>query len=306
MSQITNLLAINSDIPTTELGDELYREKNISLSLLRLDKIHPVISGNKLFKLYHFLEDTLLSNHRRIITFGGAYSNHLSATAFACNQLNIACVGYVRGERPKILSHTLEFCVQNKMRLEFLDRHTYSHAYEKKFTESLVHKFGEHTLIPEGGFSLKGREGAKLIWNYIQPGKYSHICCAIGTATTVAGLIKGNHHGATIVGIPVLKGLKDMQRRFEDLNLSVVKSCDIIQDYHFGGYAKKNNELLSFINSFYDKHNIPLDFVYTGKMMFGIIDLATKNYFPRDSNILCIHTGGLQGNDSLKKASLHF
>jgi len=297
------ILKINQDIHTIKL----FEKNNISVHLLRLDEIHPVVSGNKLFKLYYFLKDVLHSPYKTIITFGGAYSNHLAATAFACNQLNIKSIGFVRGEQPKTLSPTLEFCIQNNMQLEFIDRVAYKTIHEKKFSGSLFQKFGNHILIPEGGFSLPGMEGAKLIWKYIEPNnKYTHICCAIGTATTFAGLINGNTNDTIITGLPVLKGLHDIEERLIHLKILPEKKYKVIYDYHFGGYAKRNDELIHFINSFYSQNHIPLDFVYTGKMMYGVYDLINKNYFPGNSNILCIHTGGLQGNNSLPDGTLKF
>ena len=273
--------------------------------MLRLDLVHPVVSGNKFFKLYYFLEDALTSASKTIISFGGAYSNHLAATAFACHQLNIKCTGFVRGERPKELSHTLQLCIQHNMHLEFLDRATYKNIHEKKFTHALFDKIGDPVLIPEGGFDARGMRGAKLIRNYIQPGKFTYICCAIGTATTFAGLVD-NNDDAIVMGFPVLKGLHDISSRIEKLSGSQKGTYTVIDDYHFGGYAKKNAVLIEFMNSFYAEHAIPLDFVYTGKMMYGVMDLVEKNYFREGSDILCIHTGGLQGNGSLPDGTLIF
>ncbi len=157
--------------------------------MLRLDAIHPVVSGNKFFKLYYFLEEAIKSTHKHIITFGGAYSNHLAATAYACKLAGLKSTGIVRGERPKQLSHTLRFCLQNEMTLEFISRDLYKKINGEEFQTELIKKYGDHTLVPEGGFSFKGVQGAKLICNYFNQKKYTHVCCAVGTATTFAGLI---------------------------------------------------------------------------------------------------------------------
>ena len=301
-----NLLTKTGDIRIDLLKNKLLDESKISVSMLRLDLIDPVISGNKIFKLSYFLDEAKNSTHKLIITFGGAYSNHLAATAFACSKAGIKSIGFVRGEKPKKLSHTLLHCVENGMQLQFIGRELYKKINEEEFRQELIKKFGDHTFIPEGGFSQKGAEGAKLICDYFNSKKYSHICCAIGTATTIAGLIKGNDSDAKIIGFPVLKNLNDVQERLAFLGIASSNAYSIIHDYHFGGYAKKNNALISFINTFYDDNKIALDFVYTGKMMFGVYDLVEKKYFPEGSNILCIHTGGLQGNKSLPQGMLNF
>jgi 1-aminocyclopropane-1-carboxylate deaminase len=295
----------NLIIDIQPLKSRIADEHNISVDMLRLDAIHPIVSGNKLFKLTYFLEQAKNSTHKQIITFGGAYSNHLAATAFACSNAGLKSVGIVRGEKPEKLSHTLKLCLENKMYLEFISRSEYLHINTNNFTDELIKKFGSHILIPEGGFSKKGANGAALICNHYYLKNYSHVCCAIGTATTFAGLIKGSFR-EMIIGFSVLKNLLDVEERLRYLNVSSSKKYSIIPDYHFGGYAKKNSELISFMNSFYNNNKIPLDFVYTGKMMFGVHDLIAKNYFPQGSKILCIHTGGLQGNKSLPDIMLNF
>ncbi|HEY5408624.1 MAG TPA: hypothetical protein VIJ92_16130, partial [Ginsengibacter sp.] len=175
-----NKLVINIE----SLKSELFEKHTLSVNMLRLDTIHPIVSGNKIFKLYYFLEEVKKSNHKKIITFGGAYSNHLAATAFAGKAAGLKCIGFVRGEKPKQLSHTLHFCLENEMQLEFISRDLYKKINEEEFQTELINKYGDHTLIPEGGFSFKGVQGAKLICNYFNQKKYTHVCCAVGTATT--------------------------------------------------------------------------------------------------------------------------
>ncbi len=301
MSAITNL---NPRI--TKLDDEHFVKKHIEVSVLRLDEIHPFVSGNKIFKLYYFLEEAKKSVHKSVITFGGAYSNHLAAAAFACNEMGIQSIGFVRGEKPASFSHTLLFCLENKMNLEFLDRSSYKKINDNDFLKRLSDTYGEHILIPEGGFSKQGVEGAVLIGNYFDSKKYTHVCCAVGTATTFAGLIKAVKNETKVIGFSALKNLNDIQKRLTELGIEPAKNYFFIEDYHFGGYAKKTPELISFINLFYTNNKIPLDFVYTGKMMFAVYDLINKNYFPEGSAILCIHTGGLQGNNSLPEGTLGF
>ncbi|MEO9021404.1 MAG: pyridoxal-phosphate dependent enzyme [Ginsengibacter sp.] len=291
--------------PITVLENNLYQKKGVEVSMLRLDEIHPVISGNKLFKLFYFLQEAKMSARRKMITFGGAYSNHLAATAFVCKEANLPCVGIVRGERPDTLSHTLLFCMEQGMKLEFISRTAYQRIEEKDFLQELKNKYGEHILVPEGGFSVKGKKGAAMITSFFKNQEFTHICLPVGTATTFAGIIEGSN--SETLGLGVLKNLHDIDVRLRQLQIDGEKKKYVFNgDYHFGGYAKKTEELISFINQFYRQHTVPLDFVYTGKMMYGINDLVQKKYFPPGSRILCIHTGGLQGNESLPKGMLHF
>lgn len=280
--------------------------KNLDVSILRLDEIHPIISGNKIFKLNYFLKDALQSQHKTILTFGGAYSNHLAATAFAGRKLGLTTIGVVRGEESGHLSHTLQFCKHNEMKLHFITRSEYKNIDSDIFLNKIQQKCGEHILIPEGGYSKKGADGAALIYQYCAGKNFTHVCLAVGTATTFAGIVQASEPDTKVIGVSVLKKMTDFEKRMNFLIGDSHKKYSIINDYHFGGYAKKNNELISFINQFYNNYKIPLDFVYTGKMMFGIVDLIKKDYFPQGSKILCIHTGGLQGNKSLPNGTLIF
>ncbi len=297
---------INVHPPINQLHDDLLDRQCIELSVLRLDEIHPVVSGNKIFKLHYLLEDAISSAHKTIITFGGAYSNHLAATAYACKAEGLKCVGIVRGERSPALSHTLIYCIENGMRLEFVSRSSYKNINTKAYQNELSEKFGDHTLIPEGGFCKAGAKGAEGITGLFEERKFSHICCSVGTATTFAGLINGSDDATRVMGFSALKNLADIQQRLKHLGVAAGRKYLFLEDYHFGGYAKKNTELITFMNTFFKDNKIPLDFVYTGKMMFGVIDLVKKNFFPSGSNILCIHSGGLQGNGSLPNGSLNF
>ena len=289
-----------------QLHNEVYLSKGVKVSMLRLDKIHPEISGNKIFKLYYFLEEAIASSHKTIITFGGAWSNHLSATAYACHISGIKCIGFVRGEEPKTFSHTLRFCKKHGMQLEFISRDRYKKINSPNFIERLKSEFGEHTLVPEGGFSFKGVKGAEKIISLVKKEIYTHVCCPVGTGTTFTGVINAINDNTQVIGFSVLKNLDDIAERLKTLNVDLTKNIIFNGDYHFGGYAKKTNELITFMNRFYEGNKIPLDFVYTGKMMFGIDDLIKKNYFSGGANILCIHTGGLQGNQSLPAGTLNF
>lgn len=288
---------------TSVLEDAIFSEKEVALSMLRLDQVHEIISGNKFYKLIYFLEEAVRTSCKTIITFGGAYSNHLSATAYACKEAGINCIGIIRGEAPLLLSPTLSFCKSQNMQLEFITRTEYKSIEDLSFINDLEKKYGKHLLIPEGGYSDIGAKGASLITRYFKE-TYSHVCLAVGTATTFSGILNGVGNKSKLIGFDILKNRNDIEERLQFLKADPKKNYEIVYDYHFGGYAKKTTELLEFMNNFYRKHSIPLDFVYTGKMMFGVYDLISKNYFPKGSKILCLHTGGLQGNQSLPISTL--
>jgi 1-aminocyclopropane-1-carboxylate deaminase len=288
-------------ITIDEIKDPLLAAKKIKLQVLRLDKIHPVISGNKLFKLHYFLKDALLQSQKPIVTFGGAYSNHLVATAFACKNLSIPCKGMVRGEEPFKLSHTLQACINFGMELQFLSRENYAQITREGTSNPHCY------IIPEGGYHPKGAMGASLIVDLLPKEKTTHICTATGTATTLAGLLLKAPLFQTIVSIPVLKGFTDTKERLHFLTgKEQYPNLAIWDEYHFGGYAKKTNKLIDFMNALYVQNNLPTDFVYTAKMMFAVVEQVKAGFFPAGSNIVCLHTGGLQGNDSLPGNLLTF
>ena len=282
-------------------------KQNLSLSILRLDKIHDDVSGNKLFKLHYFIEESLKSSHKTILTFGGAYSNHLVATAFLCNQKGIKSIGIVRGETSKTLSHTLDRCKQFGMELKFISRDLYRGiGSNEEMIAALTKEFGDFITIQEGGYDTLGAKGASLIMEIINAYNFSHVSTAVGTATTLAGLLLNSKISQQIIAIPVIKNMIDLPERLNYLGVDENERLIIFDDYHFGGYAKHTNELIQFMNIFYRETQIPTDFVYTAKMMFGIYDKIKSGYFSEGSNIVCIHTGGLQGNKSLAAGTLIF
>ncbi|MGB4883612.1 MAG: pyridoxal-phosphate dependent enzyme [Ferruginibacter sp.] len=293
------------NIECTEIAWPPFAQKGISLFMARLDKIHPVISGNKLYKLYYFIKETIETEHKTILTFGGPYSNHLVATAYACRQNNLTSIGIVRGKNPVQLSATLLDCVQYGMELIFASRKEYKDdAFLKKISSV---KNGQFTLVPEGGFSQTGAKGAALIVASFQHLHPTHICTAVGTATTLAGIINNIFPEQQLIAVPALKNMVDIPERIYTLTgKNNFDNLTVLGDYHFGGYAKKNNELLDFMNNFFSATSVPLDFVYTAKMMYALIKNIENNYFAPGSRIVCLHTGGLQGNRSLLKGTLNY
>jgi 1-aminocyclopropane-1-carboxylate deaminase len=293
--------------PVEVLQNELFLQKKVSVSVLRLDKIHPVVSGNKLFKLHYFLQDAMATAHKTILTFGGAYSNHLVATAFACNTLGLKSIGIVRGQQPLELSATLKQCIGYGMQLKFIAREMYAAKDGPYFINQINNEFSECIIIPEGGYHPLGAKGAALIWDTIKPNNYTHICTCTGTTTTLAGLLI-NSKGSKIISVSALKGISDIEERMHFLcgaNCNT-DNLQIFNDHHFGGYAKKTPELISFMNYLWQQHQLPTDFVYTAKLFFAIYDKIKNNYFEKETNILCLHTGGLQGNKSLPANTLLF
>lgn len=266
----------------------------ISLYIKREDLLHPYVSGNKLRKLKYNLLQAKNENKQTLLTFGGAFSNHILAVAAAGKEQGFETIGIIRGEelQDKISENpTLQKAQDFGMVFEFVGREIYREKNNPEFIQQLAEKFGDFYLIPEGGTNDLAVKGCEEILT-VNDEKFDYICCAVGTGGTISGLINCSKNSQQVLGFPALNG--DFLR--EDICKFVSKlNWDLITAYHFGGYAKVSEELILFINEFYQKHKIPLDPIYTGKMMFGVMDLIDKNYFPENSKILVIHTGGLQG-----------
>ncbi len=278
-----------------------FDDKKIKASVLRLDKIHPIISGNKWFKLRYYLEDLARTGKKRVVTFGGAWSNHLVATAALCKLNGIDCIGIVRGEQPSILSATLAQAKDMSMKLIFISRDDFR---LKKLPLELLNT--DAYTINEGGYGPLGAQGAASIYELIEARNYTHICCAAATGTMIAGLIHGAMPGQQVIGISVLKNKDELEKNVSDLLESPGKAFQFNHNYTFGGYARKDHSLISFMNDVYRQTGVPSDFVYTGKLFFAVNDLVKNNFFPVGSHILIIHSGGLQGNASLSKGTLIF
>ncbi|MDG5489951.1 1-aminocyclopropane-1-carboxylate deaminase/D-cysteine desulfhydrase [Psychroserpens sp. SPM9] len=261
--------------------------------------IHPFISGNKYRKLkYNFLEAKTLGK-TILLTFGGAYSNHISAVAAAGKEFGFRTIGVIRGEELKntSLNPTLRFAQSCGMTLKFVTREAYKNKSDSAFISELQKEFGAFYLIPEGGTNTLAVKGCEEILTKADA-KFDFICCPVGTGGTISGLINSALSHQKIIGFPALKG--DFLQE-EITKFAKNKNWELITDYHFGGYAKISDELIAFMNQFKCKHTIPLDPVYTGKMMFGIYNLIDKGYFPKQSKILAIHTGGLQGVEGMNQ-----
>ena len=286
--------------------DSLHESLKLPIDVLRLDLLHPVVSGNKWFKLKEYLRLAEMEKKREVVTFGGPYSNHLVATAAAANNNGLQSIGLIRGERPSLLSHTLLDAERFGMKLHFLSRTEYAQKIIPAAITDLIER-ENFIVVPEGGSGIPGMKGAKDILKNVDLENYSHIVTAVGTGTTLAGMVAASPPGIKLIGIPVLKGALSLQNDINALLLDEKQGCfTLIDKYHFGGYAKKTAELIAFMNDFYEATSIPSDFVYTGKTFYAVLDLFRQRYFSEKDKVLVIHTGGLQGNRSLPKGTLIF
>ncbi|MBL0014232.1 MAG: 1-aminocyclopropane-1-carboxylate deaminase/D-cysteine desulfhydrase [Flavobacterium sp.] len=270
----------------------------ISLEIKREDLIHPFVSGNKFRKLKYNLLQTKSEDKDTLLTFGGAFSNHIAAVAAAGKENGFRTIGVIRGEELRNGfgdNPTLNFASNCGMEFDFISREEYRKKTTQDFILQLKKNWGDFYLIPEGGTNDLAVLGCQEILEE-SDADFDFICCSVGTGGTISGLINSSKSHQKIIGFPALNGdfLKEEIRKF-----ATNERWELIDDYVFGGYAKHSTELITFINRFFSETSIPLDPVYTGKMVFGVIDMIRNNYFPKDAKILMIHTGGLQGIDGM-------
>jgi 1-aminocyclopropane-1-carboxylate deaminase len=289
------------------LIQEITLPYDVTFCIQREDLVYPQIQGNKWRKLKYNLAFAKAKNYATLLTFGGAYSNHIAATAIAGKMEGIKTVGIIRGDElgrdlAKTLSQnpTLTLAAAHGMQFEFVSRAVYREKDNLGYLEQLTQKYPDAYIIPEGGTNAQAIQGCKEILD--QEGlNFDYVCCPVGTGGTVSGIIESSSATQKILGFPALKGdfLKKEIKKWTSRT-----NWELVNGYHYGGYAKMDAGLISFINNFYEEHNILLDPVYTSKMVFGILDLVKKGYFPAKSRILAIHTGGLQGIQGMNKQLL--
>jgi len=303
---------INQKAPLVEINDPLLASYGVTIFVHQLYLIHPIISGNKWFKLKYNLQEAQQLGHNTVLTFGGAFSNHIHATAAACKEFEFKCIGVIRGERNVHLNSTLAFAESCGMHLHFVDRAIYRTKHIDFFIENLKKQFGDFYLIPEGGSNTLGVKGCVEITSSLNAFSsvvdFDYVCCACGTGTTLAGVSLSLKDYQRAIGVAALKGGSFLTREVDILRDKYIalnnsfelksnkKNFEIETAYHFGGYAKIKPELINFADRFKQLHNIPLDYVYTAKLFFGIYDLIKKNYFKKGMKIVILHSGGLQGN----------
>lgn len=283
------------------------KRTDISLFIKREDLLHPTISGNKYRKLRYNLEVAKELNYKTLLTFGGAYSNHIVAVAAAGKEFGFKTIGIIRGdemgfdiENTLLSNPTLRTASILNMQLEFISRKKYKEKESNHFIQYLKEKFGEFYMIPEGGTNELAVKGVSEIL-VKEDEKFDYLSVSMGTGGTISGLVKSSYNHQKVLGFSSLKA--DF---FDEIILQYTpkKNFDIFNNYHFGKYGKVSEELIIFINKFKKETSIPLDPVYTGKMLFGIVDLINQNYFEKNAKILAIHTGGLQGIEGMNSVLL--
>ena len=283
--------------PVQEISDNLFFDKEIKLYVKRDDLIHPEISGNKWRKLKYNIQQAQITGQKTLLTFGGAFSNHIAGLAAAGEVFDFHTIGLIRGEKVIPLNPTLSFALESGMQLHFLTRSEYKKRKDEDFVNNLKNRFGQFYLIPEGGTNQLAIKGCSEIVTEVKQqfnGMPDYWCVSCGTGGTVSGIIKGLNNQGKVIGFSALKG-DFLQKEIEKLIERPYQNWSINNRYHFGGYAKYQPELINFINHFKKTNAIPLDPIYTGKLFYGIYDLIKNDYFPRGSSILAVHTGGLQG-----------
>lgn len=301
--------------PIQEVKDDLLTQKQVRLLVKREDLIHPTIKGNKWYKLKHNLEEAKKQGFKKLLTFGGAFSNHIYATASAGQIFGFETIGIIRGEEHLPLNPILSHAMACNMTIKYIDRTTYRNKTDTDYIDALKKEFGDFYLIPEGGTNDLAVEGTtEILQNINFP--YQYVCCACGTGGTLAGLIrfvnesvKQTAHGQLdthlekieVLGFSVLKG-NFLEKEVAQLVIKKTQETAICNlkaqwsinhDYHCGGYAKTTIALLDFVRNFNEKYHIPIEPVYTGKLFYGIFDLIYKDYFSPQAVILAIHSGGV-------------
>jgi 1-aminocyclopropane-1-carboxylate deaminase len=297
--QMTQALWYNTT-SVQELFPDLPNENRVRLFVKREDQNHPFVSGNKWWKLKYNLQAALAEGHETLLTFGGAYSNHLFATAAAGKELGLKTIGVIRGEKVVPLNPTLAFAQKCGMKLHFLSRTEYRNKTENTVIEKLKNAFGNFYLLPEGGTNALAIKGC-CEWgkNLLRDLEFDYLCLPVGTGGTMAGLIEAMPESKMIIGFTVLKGAEFLERDIREMLTQPKNNWQLQHAYHFGGYAKQAESLLRLMEKMNAQHALPLDRIYTGKMLFGVLDLLDKGFFNKDSKVLLLHTGGLQNSQNV-------
>lgn len=287
----------------SRLKSDIFQKNDLAVWVYRLDEKHPLALGNKFYKLKYNLQAAKQGGYDTLLSFGGAYSNHLYALAGVAKSENMRSIGIVRGERVEPLNPILRFCEAQGMQLHFVSREAYRQKAQAEFIQSLAKQFGRFYLLPEGGSNALSLQGTAEIPLEI-PFQYDYLLTPCGTAGTLAGLLLNMPQNASAVGVSVLKGGDFLHQSIQNLwqlywqhlqkqGAPALPNYDLRLEYHFGGYAKKDRHLEAFIKEFEAQQGIPIEPVYSGKMFYALYDLARQNYFQKGSNIIALHTGGV-------------
>ena len=274
------------------------------VDVLRLDVLHPIVSGNKFYKLRFYIAAAIENGVSTVASFGGPYSNHIVALAYTAKEAGLKSIGYIRTNEDEPITPSMAEAKGYGMELVYLGRTDFqtkkASILEKKDAKSDMY------LIDEGGYGTIGAKGAATILSENETAHYDYIVCAVGTGTMLAGIAHAALPHQKIIGIPVLKNEGSIKAEINALLEDKNRSYTLLHQFHQGGYAKTNPMMLDFMNRLWDAENIPTDIVYTSKLLFAIEQLLQENYFEKDASILVIHSGGLQGNRSLPDGTLKF
>ncbi len=285
--------------PIQEIKLNINNPNQVKLYIKREDLIHNIVSGNKWRKLKYNFKYIKNNNIKTILSFGGAYSNHLHALSWLAKKNKINSIGLIRGEKTFLANPTLSFCLKNNMRLYFLDRKTYR---ESKYNNEIINSLKENEkniyVIPEGGFNEFGIKGCEEIMDEVDS-SFNIISCSIGSGCTAIGLIRSLLPNQKFLGFCSFKNYNFVNQNIENY-INLKSNWSVNFDYNFGGFGKVNFELKKFMNYFSQTHGVKLDPIYTSKLFFGLLDMISKKKFPKESRILVLHTGGLQGLQGIK------
>lgn len=276
-----------------QIFSERYLNNEIEVFIKRLDLIDPFISGNKLFKLKHNVDRALLEEKNMLITFGGAFSNHILATAAYAKKKNIDCLAIVRGEEYSELNPLLALAKEYGMNFCFVSRKEYAKRNDNNYVSELIRKYRKAFIVPEGGNNKLGVLGAEEILE-TQDKSFDYIICPIGTGATLSGIVNSSNRSQKVIGINCINDTKDINKNISQKTNK--NNWEIINEFNFGGFAKFDNLLTEYLKKFKLNYKITLDLNYTTKMFFGFEKLIERRYFHRKSKVLLIHTGGTYGN----------
>jgi 1-aminocyclopropane-1-carboxylate deaminase len=280
-----------------------FSDQQLIVDVLRLDHIHPIVSGNKWFKLKYYIQYAKSNQMDTIASFGGPFSNHLVALAYAAKQENLKSIGYVRANKTEPLTPTLQEAMNYGMDLQYLGRSNFQFLKNELLQKTISKNI---YFVDEGGYGALGAKGASSILNKDKTIKYTHIVGAVGTGTMLAGLINASTPSQEIIGITVLKNEASIGKEITQLLNYKETSFTLLHDFHLGGYAKTTPAQFDFMNQLWRTEKIPTDIVYTSKMFMAVHTLIQQKYFSPTDKILMIHSGGLQGNRSLPSGTLLF
>ena len=279
------------------------------VDLLRLDVLHPIVSGNKFYKLRFYIDDAINKGVSTVASFGGPYSNHIVALAFTAKEAGLKSIGYIRTNADEPITPSMAEAKAYGMELVYLGRTDFQ-TNKASILQTSETKSDTY-FIDEGGYGIIGAKGAATILTELDTTLYEYMICAVGTGTMLAGIVHAARPKQKVIGIPVLKNEGSIEA---EINALLLEHNDkknnqpytLLHQFHQGGYAKTNPMMIDFMNRLWDAEKIPTDIVYTSKLLFGVEQLIKENYFEKDASILVIHSGGLQGNRSLPEGSLKF